>query len=364
MMRIRLLALTGLLVTLGACAALRRPMPEALPPLKDMEEPLSLMDEPQDEDARKALPVGGFTGVYVSSGAETLDELAEGADGVVVERIVENSPAAIAGLEVGDLMIEATGPRDEDPTELKFPSVWREVELAAREGDTLNILFDRAGEERETEIKVVRRLATPDRNQAERFREEKRVGVVLRTATEVEAREAGLGPGAGAVIVGLSWRSPWRAVGLTFGDLITTVGEQRVEHPSVVLDAIREADGDDTIPLAVRRAGLDLAIDAPLSQRESEMQEVNVPVLFNWEADQSNTEWSFLLGLFGYRETSAAWRAKLLWFITFGGGDIDTLEDVDGSELDRDAEVPDAMNDDDLTPAETPAPETSPETTP
>ena len=35
-----------------------------------------------------------------------------------------------------------------------------------------------------------------------------------------EARAAGLGPGGGAVVVGLSERSPWRAAGLRFGDLI------------------------------------------------------------------------------------------------------------------------------------------------
>jgi C-terminal processing protease CtpA/Prc len=346
-MRIQILALMAALCCLSACSILRRPVPEALPPLKDMEEPLSLMDEPQDEAARRALPPGAFTGIYVSSGAETLEELAEGADGVLVERIVENSPGAIAGIEVGDLLLEATGPRDEEARELRFPSVWREVELAAREGDVLTLLYDRAGEEREAEIKVVRRLSPPDRDGAERFREEKTVGVVLRTATEVEARAADLGPGGGAVIVGLSARSPWRKAGLTFGDLITQVGERRVEHPQIVLDAIRESEDEDSLPLVLRRAGLDLSLDAPLSRRESEMQEVNVPLLFNWESEQQNSEWSVLFGLFGYRSTAAAWRAKLLWFITFGGGEIDTLEEIEASELDENAQLRPAGEDGD-----------------
>ncbi|MEZ6196609.1 MAG: PDZ domain-containing protein [Planctomycetota bacterium] len=339
MTTIRLAALAGTLL-LGACAALSRPLPEAQPPLADMEEPLALMEEPQDEEARLALPVGGFTGVYVKTGAETLDELAEGADGVLVERVVENSPGAIAGLAEGDLLLEARGPRDAGPVELAFPSRWREVELASREGDEIAVLYDRAGAERETTVRVVRRLAPPDREAGERFREEKKVGIVVRTATEVEARGAGLGPGGGAVVVGLSKASPWRAAGLRFGDVIVEAAGRRVEHPQVVLDVIRARDSDDRVDLRVRRGEEDLAVDAPLSRRQSEAQEVSVPPLFGWESKGERSSWSFLLGFLGYEETAAAWRGKFLWFITFGGGDVDALEEVESSEVDTLAPAP------------------------
>ncbi|MFQ5517227.1 MAG: RNA polymerase sigma factor, partial [Acidimicrobiia bacterium] len=79
--------------------------------------------------------------------------------------------------------------------------------------------------EAEAVVQAMERLRPADRGETERFREEDRVGVVVRTATEVEARAVGLGPGGGAVVVGLSRTSPWREAGLRFGDLIVAAGE-------------------------------------------------------------------------------------------------------------------------------------------
>ena len=63
-------------------------------------------------------------------------------------------------------------------------------------------------------------MRPPDREPAETFREEQHAGIVVRTATEVEARAAGLGAGGGAVLIGLAANSPWRQKGLRFGDVI------------------------------------------------------------------------------------------------------------------------------------------------
>ena len=54
------------------------------------------------------------------------------------------------------------------------------------------------------------RVAPAERDEGARFREEERVGFIVRSATEVEARSAGLAPGAGVVLVGLAAGSPWR----------------------------------------------------------------------------------------------------------------------------------------------------------
>src|SRR5204863_9943281 len=108
-------------------------------------------------------------------------------------------------------------------------------------GAGLAVVIDRGGVERKAEVGVVARVRAPERQDTTRLREESRVGVVLRSATEVEARAAGLGPGGGAVVVGLAAGSPWRAAGLRFGDLLTSIGGREVAHPQVVLDAIRAA---------------------------------------------------------------------------------------------------------------------------
>lgn len=307
------------LSALAACAAL----PERPPALADMEEPLDLYAEPDDEATRRALPPGGFSGLYVRDARETLAAKLDEAAAVVVDRVVENSPADRAGLAPDDLLLEvvvADGP----PRALHRPSEWRQIELDTRPGTRIVLFVDRAGREARSEFELAPRVRAAERAPAERFREEQRVGVVVRTATEVEARGAGLGPGGGAVIVGLSARSPWRGAGLRFGDLLVAVDERPIAHPQDLLTALREP-GRERIALAFVRDGERRTVEAPLSRREQELQSIDLPLLFSYEADRGRSEWSLLLGLLHYESTAAAWRFRLLWLIGFGGGDADRL---------------------------------------
>jgi hypothetical protein len=125
----------------------------------------------------------------------------------------------------------------------------------------------------------------------------------------------------------MSARSPWRQAGLVFGDLIVEVDGQQVDHPQVVLDAVREGDG--TMELTYFRRGELRSVTAARSERESQVHEVSIPVLFSYEQDRGKTEWDVLLGLLGYESTPAAWEWQLLWLIRFGGGDADRLKEVD-----------------------------------
>jgi len=322
--RIRLtqLVLVWALAGLAGCVS---KMPDKLPPLSDMIEPLNLFDEPDDEGLRKDLPLGGFTGVYVGDARNSLDAMLGESEGVEIVRIVENSPADLARLRVGDLLLEASS-GDGPAKKLRFPSEWRAVELAAKPGTKLTVVFDRANRRSQTTVDVVPRAHLPERKQVQRFREEKRVGVVFRTATEVEARAAGLGPGGGAVIVGMSRRSPWRSAGLAFGDLIVSAGGKEVAHPGVILDAIRAAG--ESMPIKIIRDGKPVEFEARLTRRATELQTISVQPLFSYESERGRTDWSFLLGLFGYESTAAAWRFQFLWFFGFGGGDKDELLEV------------------------------------
>jgi len=317
-----------LAVALTGCSSLiPTKLPEKRPPLVDMEEPLDLADAPKDEAERAKLPLGGFTGIYVADARKTLDEMEDVEPGVRVARVVENSPADLAGVQEGDLVVEAT-----DAAGVKhavtFPSQWRAVEIAAAPGSTLHVVLDRAGARKDADLGVVARARAPDRDAVVKLREEDKVGVVVRSATEVEARAAGLGPGAGAVVVGLSAGSPWRFAGIRFGDVLTSIDGKEIAHPQVVLDAIRAADKSATLHVEFMRKGAKETVDVPISRRESEMSKIHVPLVFSYDAGRGESEWSAILGLISYRSTVAAWEMKLLWFIEFGGGDADKLVEV------------------------------------
>jgi C-terminal processing protease CtpA/Prc len=314
-----------LLSCLGACS-LSPKLPEQSPPLANLEEPLDLRAEPDDEAERQKLPAGCFSGLYLEDARDTLASKLQDQGQLKVVQVVENSPAAAAGIQVEDLLLEAvigTG----EPISLLRPSDWRRIELQTAPGTAVQLVVDRAGREATARLVLVPRLAPPPRQPGERLREDQRVGVVFRTATEVEARAAELPPGAGAVVVGLAANSPWRTAGLRFGDLLTHCNGAPIRHPQDLLQAIQRADAP--LRLAYRRQGSTAEVEAATSRRAQELREISLPLLFHYEYDRKATEWSCLLGIFHYRSTTAAWRFRFLWLMGFGGGDADRLLEVD-----------------------------------
>lgn len=319
---LRIASHLALLATFTACS-LSPDLPKQSPALADMEEPLDLRIEPNDEQQRLALPVGTFSGLYLSDARDTLAAKLEEPDSVKIERVIENSPAHLAGLQAGDLVLEVEVDGEAAKT-IGRPSQWRQLELNAKPGTKVVLFIDRAGREAETEITLVKRLRAPDRELAERFREEQQLGIVVRTATEFEARTADLGPGAGAVIVGMSQRSPWRAAGLRFKDLIIAIDNQPLTHPQELLAAARD-EARESLQVTFVRGGETKTVEAAKTNREHEMTDISLPLLFSYEVDRGHFEWSMLVGLINYQSTAAAWRFRLLWVIGFGGGDADQL---------------------------------------
>jgi len=314
-----------LLSCLAACS-LSPDLPER-PPLGDMEEPLDLRAEPADEAARSALPKGCFSGLVVEDARDTLAAKLDQPSALRIARIVENSPAAAAGLLVDDVLLEAQIAHGPQRTLLQ-PSEWRQIELENPPGTSVVLLVDRAGREARTELQLVARLAAAPRDPAAQFREDERVGVVLRTATEVEARAVGLGPGGGAVVIGLSRSSPWRSAGLRLGDLVVAVDGQPLAHPQQLVFAIRDRERDE-LQIEFVRDGARHTVAAPSSARDDDLNELSLPPLLSWSSERGASELSLLLGLVNWRSTAAAWRFRLLWIFAIGGGDSDRLLEVE-----------------------------------
>ncbi len=324
-----LLSVVAATLLSGACSSLGSELPDEPPPLASMEEPPALFDEPDDEAMRAELPLGGYSGVHVTDGRTSLGGLGGGdaPHGVLVQRVIENSPGDAAGIAAGDLIVAARRAGASEVA-IRWPSEWREFERTSHPGEAIAVVVDRAGVEDETEVVVAARVRASRRIDVERVREEDRVGVVLRSATQVEARSAGLGAGGGAVIVGLAAESPWRRAGLRFGDIVKRVGSEPVAHPQIVLNAIREADADDRLALQIHRGGSEFEIEALVSRREQDTRRVSIPFIYSYGAERGESETSILLGLFKKTTTKAAWEWRILWFISFGGGDANRLEEV------------------------------------
>ncbi|MEW6745152.1 MAG: PDZ domain-containing protein [Planctomycetota bacterium] len=326
-MKLHGIVLLPALAALGAgCAALFPPdLPDELPPLADLVEPPELFAEPQDDAARQALPRGAFTGANVVVRWRSLEEAGTEEPGIRIKEIIENSPADIAGLRADDVLLRARDARSVEH-ELSWPSRWRQLELDATPGDAIAVVLERAGVEMRSTIHTIARVRPASREPSERYREESRVGVVLRTATEVEARQNGLAPGAGAVVVGLSTESPWREAGVRFGDLIVAAGGKPVDHPQVVLDAIRTAG--ETLELELVRDGEHHPVRTSVTRRQGEIRWFTIPLLFEYEKERGKMNLSILFGLIRHETTPHAWECRLLWLIRLQGGEADRLEEV------------------------------------
>jgi C-terminal processing protease CtpA/Prc len=311
-----------LLLLLPGCAFLAPKINKTAPALYNMEEPLALHKEPEDELVRRELPAGSFTGVYVKAAAESLEDLGEEPAGVLVDRVVENSPGQFAGIEKGDLILEANG------APVRYESEWRKLELESKPGTKLEVLYDRAGVERTAAIIAKERAQAAGRSVVQRFREEERVGIVVRTATEVEARAAGLGPGGGAFVVGLGLTSPWRKAGLRFGDLIVEAGGKPVDHPHVLLQAIRDAPEKGSVKLVYLRDKQRVELEAAVSRRAQEQQLTQVPLLYYFERDRDQKKFWVFFGIYKRVVTAAAKETTVLWFFKFRSGDSDRLEEA------------------------------------
>lgn len=321
----RLLLLSGVLVIAASCAS--SSLSQRSPPLVGMEAPLEWIDEPLDEEQRLALPAGAFTGVTVGDARTSLDAMLAEPEGLAVIAVVENSPAAIAGLAPGDLLLEVRAKGEVTP--LAWPADWRRVELECEPGAMLVVRVDRAGAERDFELTTVKRVAPGPRIATARFTEDQRVGLVVRTATEVEARAAALGPGGGAVVVGLTRESPWRGAGVGYGDLIRGIDGLEVSHPQVLLDRLRAAPAKSKVALEIVRGGRVVSVDAPLSRRASQLESFSFPLLYSFTRERDQREHSLLLGAFRWRSTPAAWDLRILWLFSMRGGDATRLESVE-----------------------------------
>lgn len=296
-------------------------------PLENMEVSRTLLAAPQDEEQRKELPVGVFTGVAVSDSQQTLEEQLKSPEGVLVTEIVENSPGAAAGIQEGDIILKAAID-DNSPIILQWASDWFRLEQTVQPDSTIHIYYDRAGRNFETILKPVKRISPPSRLTGNSFREEAKVGIIVRNTSEVEAVKAGLTRGEGCVVVGLSRTSPWRQAGVLFGDIIIEINGNIVKNPQELLITINDFKKGDDVKLVVFRENKKITINTSVSKRQKEAKEINIPFIYSYSNKGGIEKTSVLFYLFSERKSKVASEYKLFWLINYTVGDSNRLEEI------------------------------------
>lgn len=258
------LAIAGLLtlaMASGAAAAPRRPVPPAPPEVPSTPTQAWLGVELQDVDAEMA---------------KALD-LSNG-EGALVNRVVDDSPAAAAGLQDGDVIVSFDGQRVRDANELT--SAVRD----AKPGDRAPVVVIRDGGKKTIKVELGSRkspaagfapnLEALHKGLADRMIYMHRgegdgepspmmwtmgdepnafLGVQMGALTEQLGRYFGAPDGEGVLVNEVIDDSPAARAGIEAGDVILRANDRAINGPDDVRNALRKAEPGDKLSVTILR---------------------------------------------------------------------------------------------------------------
>jgi serine protease Do len=169
---------------------------------------------------------------------------------VVSEVLGDDSPAAKAGLQAGDVIVELNGKKVDSDTAL--------VQTVAdvRPGETVEIKFYRDGKLKATSVT----LGTRAKNLAARAEQSEqsergRLGVSVQDLTPQLASQLGTSTRAGVVILGIDPAGPAADAGLRRGDIILEANREPVAGVDDLEQEITKVDAGGDLLLRVERVG-------------------------------------------------------------------------------------------------------------
>ncbi len=206
----------------------------------------------------------GWLGVNIQTVTE---EIAEGlglnkVDGALVARVIDEGPAAAAGIQAGDVILKFDGKPIGEMRQL--PRIVAETAV----GTSVDVEVWRKGKIKRLKValgeleKAEQQLAslTPgDKGKTLPQEEVSSLGMKLSTMTPEIRDRYQIGEDIkGVVVTDVDDESVAAEKGIRAGDVIVEVGQQEVETPSQVADKVREEQKENkrkTVLLLVQRAG-------------------------------------------------------------------------------------------------------------
>jgi S1-C subfamily serine protease len=171
--------------------------------------------------------------------------------GVLVVEVVADSPAADAGLKVGDFLLTVNG----EPVEA---DTVRDAIQAQSAGDTLTLGIERRGEPMDVDVTLGEAPAAASApqlrfNQRDMTTDQPYLGIGINAADD-----------GGVVISLVEDNSPAGEAGLQVDDRITQVNGSAVATPQDVVAAVQAMNVGDTATLTIERGGETMDVDVTL----------------------------------------------------------------------------------------------------
>ncbi|GJM45180.1 MAG: hypothetical protein DHS20C21_20220 [Gemmatimonadota bacterium] len=242
-------------------------------------------NEANEDPKTQAEAAPGFLGIHlqrVEGGlAEALDMKAD--SGVLVRQVVDDSPAAEAGLKAGDIVTEVNGQKVGTPSEL------RELVRTHAAGDRIAVKYLRDGKGRSLDVTLgegearnsIRRAmdkahhalgkAGHKAHQGRKLRFQKEhafLGVSTQALSGDLKEYFGVKGEGGALVSEVVDDSPAAALGLQAGDVIIRVGEADISSPADLRAAVRSYEEAQAVQLVWVRDRKERKGETTLEMRE------------------------------------------------------------------------------------------------
>jgi len=173
------------------------------------------------------------------------------AQGVIVDEVQSNSPAAKAKIAQGDVILAFDGKPVRSPRDLAL------AVANTGNGKTAGITLWRDGHERTVDVSIGQQPSTQTAQQEEHPGNSS-VGMALAPLTPKDRDDLGLdGTVKGVVVAKVTPGSRAAESGVRSGDVIVRIGEQAVTTPAEAASSIHEAQNQkkEAVPLLVMRDG-------------------------------------------------------------------------------------------------------------
>ncbi len=201
----------------------------------------------------------GYLGVFLQEITPLLAESLElpDAKGILISDIIEDSPAAEAGLKQGDVVRKLDGDSIDDT------GAFRNEISSRRPGAEIKLFVYRDGEEKEITVRIGR--LEDEQEEASLQEALEMLGMRADDITEEITQRLGYNPGEGVVITEIDPSGRVAQAGLRTGTLIAGVNRTRVRSMEEFNDAIKEAIELGRLVLTVRRGRFHQYVPIPLN---------------------------------------------------------------------------------------------------
>ncbi|MFU8780215.1 MAG: DegQ family serine endoprotease [Kiritimatiellia bacterium] len=224
--------------------------------------PINMARAIKDQLIESGSVTRGYLGVYLQELTQLLAESLQlpSSDGILISDILENSPAAEAGIKQGDVVLELDGRRIPDT------GAFRNEISARRPGSEITLKIQR--EDETIELNVVIGALPEDEAQATASLQDtmEKIGMRVGEITEEISMRLGYNLNDGVIVTELKPDAPAARVGLRAGALITGVNRNRVRSIKDFNEAIRDAIAQGRLVLTVRQGRFQQYVAVPLDQ--------------------------------------------------------------------------------------------------